>query len=60
MALLNQSLALRDAHNNLEDDDGKSSKAGIFGLWIAGTRLADEMEMEDAVGPIAKKLKGLE
>lgn len=60
MALLNQSLALRDAHNNLEDDIEEARKRESLDYGLLERDWPDEMEMEDAVGPIAKKLKGLE
>ena len=60
MALLNQSLALRDAHNNLDDDIEEARKRESLDYGLLERDWPDEMEMEDAVGPIAKKLKGLE
>ena len=58
MALLNQSLALRDAHNDIEDDieDARQRESMDYGLLDRDW--PEEMELEDAAGPIAKKLKG--
>ena len=56
MALLNQSLALRDAHNDVEDEieDARQRESMDYGLLDRDW--PEEMELEDAAGPIAKKL----
>lgn len=56
MALLNQSLALRDAQNDVEDEieDARQRESMDYGLLERDW--PEEMELEDAVGPIAKKL----
>ena len=60
MSLLNQSLALRDAHNQVEDDmeEARSRESTDYGLLDRDW--PEELELEDAVGPIAKKLRGEE
>ena len=56
MALLNQSLALRDAQNEVEDEieDARQRESMDYGLL--DREWPEEMELEDAAGPIAKKL----
>ena len=60
MALLNQSLALRDAHNDVEDDIEDARKRESMDYGLLDRDWPEEMELEDAAGPIAKKLKGQE
>ena len=60
MALLNQSLALRDAHNNLEDDIEHARQREGLDYGLLEREWPEEMELEDAAGPIAKKLMGQE
>jgi hypothetical protein len=60
MALLNQSLALRDAHNEVEDDMEKARSRESLDYGLLERDWPDELELEDAVGPIAKKLRGQE
>ena len=60
MALLNQSLALRDAHNNLEDDIEHARQREALDYGLLEREWPEEMELEDAAGPIAKKLMGQE
>jgi len=57
MALLNQSLALRDAHNDVEDDIEDARQRETLDYGLLNRDWPEEMEMEDAAGPIAKKLK---
>ena len=56
MALLNQSLALRDAHNDVEDEIEDARKRESMDYGLLDRDWPDEMELEDAAGPIAKKL----
>jgi len=56
MALLNQSLALRDAHNDVEDEIEDARKRESIDYGLLDRDWPDEMELEDAAGPIAKKL----
>ena len=60
MALLNQALALRDAHNGEEDqiEDARERESMDFGLLKRDW--PDDEDLQDALGPIAKKLKGQE
>tara|TARA_Y100000766_G_scaffold157589_1_gene135379 strand:- start:439 stop:1077 length:639 start_codon:yes stop_codon:yes gene_type:complete len=60
MSLLNQSLALRDAHNEVGDDieDARLRESLDYGLLDRDW--PEEIEIEDAAGPIAKKLRGQE
>jgi hypothetical protein len=57
MALLNQSLALRDAHNGEQDniEDARKRESMDFGLLKRDW--PDEDDTQEALGPIAKKLK---
>ena len=57
MALLNQSLALRDAHNGEQDniEDARERESMDFGLLQRDW--PDEEDSHEALGPIAKKLK---
>ena len=57
MALLNQSLALRDAHNGEQDtiEDARQRETMDFGLLQRDW--PDEEDSQEALGPIAKKLK---
>ena len=57
MALLNQSLALRDAHNGEQDtiEDARKRESMDFGLLQRDW--PDEEDSQEALGPIAKKLK---
>ncbi|MAW22191.1 MAG: hypothetical protein CMA16_01950 [Euryarchaeota archaeon] len=57
MALLNQSLALRDAHNEIEDEIEDARKRESIDYGLLDRDWPDESEMEDASGPIAKRLK---
>lgn len=57
MSLLNQSLALRDAHNDIEDDIEDARKRESLDYGLLQRDWPEEIEMEDAAGPIAKKLK---
>lgn len=57
MALLNQSLALRDAHNDIEDEIEDARKRESIDYGLLDRDWPDESEMEDASGPIAKRLK---
>ena len=56
MALLNQSLALRDAHNEVDDGIEEARKRESMDYGLLDRDWPEEMELEDAVGPIAKKL----
>ncbi len=56
MALLNQSLALRDAHNEVEDEIEDARKRESMDYGLLDRDWPEEMELEDAAGPIAKKL----
>ena len=56
MALLNQSLALRDAHNEVEDEIEDARKRESLDYGLLDRDWPEEMELEDAAGPIAKKL----
>ncbi len=56
MALLNQSLALRDAHNDVEDEIEEARKRESMDYGLLDRDWPEEMELEDAAGPIAKKL----
>ena len=60
MSLLNQSLALRDAHNEVGDDieDARLRESLDYGLLDRDW--PEEIEIEDVAGPIAKKLRGQE
>ena len=60
MSLLNQSLALRDAHNDVGDDieDARLRESLDYGLLDRDW--PEEIEIEDVAGPIAKKLRGQE
>ncbi|MDB2540091.1 hypothetical protein N9X28_00040 [Candidatus Poseidoniales archaeon] len=60
IALLNQALGLRDAHNGERDDieDARDRESKDFGLLDRDW--PDEEDSQDALGPIAKKLKGQE
>lgn len=60
MALLNQALALRDAHNGEEDqiEDARERESMDFGLLKRDW--PDDEDLQEALGPIAKKLKGQE
>lgn len=60
MSLLNQSLALRDAHNEVGDDieDARLRESLDYGLLDRDW--PEENEIEEASGPIAKKLRGQE
>ena len=57
MALLNQSLALRDAHNGENDDIEDARKRESIDFGLLQREWPDEEDSEDALGPIAKKLK---
>lgn len=57
MALLNQSLALRDAHNEIEDEIEDARERESIDYGLLDRDWPDESEMEDASGPIAKRLK---
>ena len=57
MALLNQSLALRDAHNEVEDEIEEARKRESLDYGLLDRDWPEELELEDAAGPIAKKLK---
>ena len=56
MALLNQSLALRDAHNEVEDESEDARKRESMDYGLLDRDWPEEVELEDAAGPIAKKL----
>ncbi|MEC7273095.1 MAG: hypothetical protein VXV85_05570 [Candidatus Thermoplasmatota archaeon] len=56
MALLNQSLALRDAHNEVEDEIEDARKRESMDYGLLDRDWPEEVELEDAAGPIAKKL----
>ncbi len=60
MALLNQSLALRDAHNEVEDDMEEARSRESLDYGLLDRDWPEELELEDAAGPIAKKLRGQE
>ncbi len=57
MALLNQSLALRDAHNGEDDDIEDARKRESMDFGLLQRDWPDEEDSQDALGPIAKKLK---
>lgn len=56
MALLNQSLALRDAHNQVEDEIEDARKRESMDYGLLDRDWPEDIELEDAAGPIAKKL----
>ena len=56
MALLNQSLALRDAQNEVEDEIEGARQRESMDYGLLDREWPEEMELEDAAGPIAKKL----
>lgn len=60
MALLNQALALRDAHNGEQDDIEDARKRESIDSGLLKRDWPDEDDTKDALGPIAKKLKGQE
>ena len=60
MALLNQSLALRDAHNEVEDEIEHARKRESLDSGLLDRDWPEDIELEDAAGPIAKILKGQE
>ena len=60
IALLNQSLALRDAHNGEHDDIEDARKRESIDFGLLEREWPDEEDSQDALGPIAKKLKGQE
>ena len=60
MSLLNQSLALRDAHNQVEDDMEEARSRESMNYGLLDRDWPEELELEDAVGPIVKKLRGQE
>ena len=60
MALLNQALALRDAHNGEHDDIEDARKRESIDSGLLKRDWPDEDDTTDALGPIAKKLKGQE
>lgn len=60
MALLNQSLALRDAQNEVEDEIEEARQREGMDYGLLERDWPEEMEMDDAAGPIAKKLLGQE
>lgn len=57
MALLNQSLALRDAHNGEDDDIEDARKRESMDFGLLQRDWPDEEDSQEALGPIAKKLK---
>ena len=57
MALLNQSLALRDAHNGEDDDIEDARKRESMDFGLLQRDWPDEENSQEALGPIAKKLK---
>ena len=60
MALLNQSLALRDAHNEVEDEIEHARERESLDSGLLDRDWPEDIELEDATGPIAKILKGQE
>ena len=60
MALLNQALALRDAHNGEHDEIEDARKRESIDSGLLQRDWPDEDDTKDALGPIAKKLKGQE
>lgn len=60
MALLNQALALRDAHNGVEDTIESARERETMDYGLLSRDWPEEVELEDAAGPIAKRLRGQE
>ena len=60
MALLNQALALRDAHNGEADEIEDARKRESMDFGLLKREWPDDEDTQDALGPIAKKLKGQE
>ena len=60
MALLNQALALRDAHNGEADEIEDARKRESMDFGLLKREWPDDEDSQDALGPIAKKLKGQE
>ena len=60
MALLNQALALRDAHNGEHDEIEDARKRESIDSGLLQRDWPDDDDTKDALGPIAKKLKGQE
>jgi hypothetical protein len=60
MALLNQALALRDAHNGEHDDIEDARKRESIDFGLLERDWPDDEDLQNALGPIAKKLKGQE
>ena len=60
MALLNQALDLRDAHNGVEDTIESARERETMDYGLLSRDWPEEVELEDAAGPIAKRLRGQE